>query len=230
VASIVRSEPGSRLEHLVDVRVSDLIGYQSAAYAERYARAIERVRAAEAERVPGHSELAEAAAFGLYKLMAYKDEYEVARLHLEDAFSDDVRTRFGADASFGFLLHPPMLKALGMQRKIKIPGRPGIAMFRALATMKWLRGTRLDPFGRDHVRVVERELIREFEELLEEIVDRLRASDHGVAVDLARLPDMVRGYDEVKMRNVDLYHQQMGRLRAQLSDGRLQGEPLRILG
>jgi indolepyruvate ferredoxin oxidoreductase len=211
------------------VRVSDLIGYQSAPYAQRYARAIERVRAAEAARTPGRSGLAEAAAFGLYKLMAYKDEYEVARLHLEDDVTSDLRTRFGADARFGFMLHPPVLKSLGMQKKITIPGGPGIAMFTVLARMKRLRGTRLDPFGRDHVRVVERELIREYEVLLDEITDRLTAGNHAVAVDLAGLPDMVRGYDEVKLRNVDLYHEQMARLRARLSNGRLQGEPLPVI-
>ncbi|RFU21968.1 indolepyruvate ferredoxin oxidoreductase family protein [Geodermatophilus marinus] len=230
LAALVRSEPGSPLEHLVDVRVADLVGYQDAAYAERYARAVERVRAAEADRVPGHSELAEAAASGLHKLMAYKDEYEVARLHLDDALATDLRARFGPDARFGFMLHPPTLKALGMQRKITVPGRAGLAAFRALAGMKRLRGTRLDPFGRDHVRVVERGLVREYEQLLEEIADRLTPADHELAVELARLPDVVRGYDEIKLRNVEIYHEQMDRLRARLTDGRLRGGSLPVVG
>ena len=222
IASIVRAAPGSELERLVKVRVADLIGYQNRAYAERYARRVERVRAAEAERLLGHSELAEAVAFSLYKLLSYKDEYEVARLHLDPSLRADIQGRFGADASFAFKLHPPVLKALGMQRKIAIPGKAGIAMFQALARMKVLRHTRFDPFGHDHVRVLERELLQEFETLVDEIVERLTDANHAVAVDLARLPDMIRGYDEVKLANVDLYRQQVDRLRPQLNGRNFQ--------
>ena len=126
------------------------------------------------------------------------------------------------------MLHPPALKSLGMDRKIKVPGKVGIAMFRALAPMKRVRHTRFDPFGRDHVRVVERELIGEYETLVDEIADRLSTENHGVAVDLAGLPDMVRGYDEVKLRNVDLYHEQINKLRPRLTDGRRATEVLNV--
>jgi indolepyruvate ferredoxin oxidoreductase len=225
IASIVRSAPGSKLEHLVNVRVADLIAYQNRAYAVRYARRVERVRAVEAERVPGQCALAEAVAFGLYKFMAYKDEYEVARLHLKSELRADIRARFGADAGFAFRLHPPILKALGMHRKISVPGRPGIAMFGLLARLKVLRHTPLDPFGRDRVRVVERELVRQYEAVVDEIVGSLAEANHQVAVDLARLADMVRGYDEIKLRNVELYCDQVDRLLPRLS-GR-QATPVR---
>jgi indolepyruvate ferredoxin oxidoreductase len=220
IASRVRAIPGSELEHRVNVRVPLLIAYQNRAYADRYVRRVERVREVEEQRVPGRSELAEAVAFNLYKLMAYKDEYEVARLHLDPGLTGDIEDRFGTDAQFTFMLHPPVLKSLGMHRKIKVPGKLGIAMFTALAPMKRLRHTPLDPFGRDHVRVVERELVREYEELVDEIVERLSPDNHGVAVDLAGLPDMVRGYDEVKLGNVEVYREEISRLRPQLTDGR----------
>ena len=194
----MHTETGSKLEHLVAVRVAELIGFHDRAYAERYARRVERVRAAEAERVPGSEELAEAVAFNLHKLMAYKDEYEVARLHLDSAFTEQLQANFGADASFAFKLHPPILKALGLKKKISIPGRPGRLMFQGLAAMKRLRFTRLDPFGRDHTRVLERELITEYESLVDELTERLAPGNHEIAVRLAGLPDMVRGYDEVK--------------------------------
>jgi indolepyruvate ferredoxin oxidoreductase len=187
------------------------------------------VRVAEADKVPGRSGLAEAVAFNLHKLMAYKDEYEVARLHLDPGLGKDIEARFGADTTYTFMLHPPMLKALGMQRKIKVPGKVGVATFKALAGMKRLRQTRLDPFGRDHVRVVERELIEEYDALLDEIVERLGEANHEVAVELAGLPDLVRGYDEVKLRNVDRYHEELSRLRALLTDGRLAGQSLGLV-
>jgi indolepyruvate ferredoxin oxidoreductase len=230
IASIVQAAPGSRLQRLVDVRVAELIAYQNRGYAERYARRVERVRVAEADKVPGRSGLAEAVAFNLHKLMAYKDEYEVARLHLDPGLGKDIEARFGADTTYTFMLHPPMLKALGMQRKIKVPGKVGVATFKALAGMKRLRQTRLDPFGRDHVRVVERELIEEYDALLDEIVERLGEANHEVAVELAGLPDLVRGYDEVKLRNVDRYHEELSRLRPLLTDGRLAGQSLGLVG
>ncbi len=218
VARIVRAEYGSELERLVEVRVPELIAYQGRGYAERYARRVEKVRAAEAGRVPASSELAEAVAFNLHKLMAYKDEYEVARLHLDPVFRAELASHFGADASFAFRLHPPILKALGMKDKIAIPGRPGLLMFRVLAAMKRLRFTSLNPFGRDHVRKLERELIAEYEELVDELVDQLAPANHDVAVRLAALPDLVRGYEEVKLGNVERYRAELARLRAQLSD------------
>ena len=220
IAGLVRADAGSDLARLVTDRVEELIAYQNEAYAERYARRVERVRTAEAEQVPGSTGLAEAAAFNLHKLMAYKDEYEVARLHLDPAFREQLRESFGADASYSFKLHPPVLKAIGMKNKIAIPGTAGRLAFRGLARMKGLRSTWFDPFGRDHVRVLERELLAEYESLLDELAARVGPDSHDVAVRLASLPDLIRGYDEVKLANVERYRAAMAELRAQLPDVR----------
>ena len=187
------------------------------------------MRSVEAERVPGSSALTEAVAFSLFKLMAYKDEYEVARLHRDPAFRRELADRYGDDAAYHFMLHPPVLKALGMDRKIAVPAAAGQVMFGALAPLKRLRGTKLDVFGRDHVRVIERELIAEYEALLDEICARLDERNHAVAVELAALPDLVRGYDEVKLGNVATYRTQMQRLRAHLADGELDSPVLELL-
>ena len=221
ITDLVRAEPGSELAQMVAVRVPMLVEYQDAAYARRYAVRLEAVRAAEAARVPGRTALAEAVAFSLFKLMAYKDEYEVARLHRDPAFQADLAQRFGDDAAYSVMLLPPVLKVMGLKRKVGLSRPVAKVAFGALASMKRLRQSRFDPFGRDHVRVVERALVVEYEALVDEIVQRLSADNHAVAVELAALPDLVRGYDEVKLRNVDRYREQVARLRAQLTDGRL---------
>jgi len=230
ITDLVRAEPGSELARMVALRVPMLVDYQDAAYARRYAARLETVRAVEAQRVPGASALAEAVAFSLFKLMAYKDEYEVARLHRDPAFRAEVTERFGDDAAYSFMLLPPVLKAVGLKRKVGMSRPVGRVAFGALASMKRLRHTKLDPFGRDHVRVVERELVREYEALVDEIVARISAGNHAVAVELAALPDIVRGYDEVKLRNVARYREQVTRLRAQLTDGRLVVQKIEVDG
>jgi indolepyruvate ferredoxin oxidoreductase len=212
IAAQVRASSGSKLERMVRIRVPELDAYQDRRYAARYADWVERVRTVESERVPGHSELAEAVSFSLHKLMSYKDEYEVARLHLDPQLKKDIETKFGAGAKFAWNLHPPMLRALGWDRKIKMDERFE-PVFKALVRMKRLRGTRLDPFGQAHVRKVERALIREFEGILEEIMSKLSERNHAVAVEMARLPDMVRGYEEIKLEGVKRYRARMAQLR-----------------
>ena len=106
-----------------------------------------------------------------------------------------------------------------MKKKIGIPAKPALVMFRALAMAKVVRGTRLDPFGHDHVRVVERQLVEEFFDILEQITAGLTPQNHDVATKIAQLPDMVRGYDEVKLRNVEVYQQQIRTLQDEF-DGR----------
>ena len=100
----------------------ELVAYQDEAYARRYAEAVRRVHVAEQERTPGHAELAEAVARQLFKLMAYKDEYEVARLHLDTVERAKLTDEFGADAKVAFNLHPPLLRAMGLKRKLKLGG------------------------------------------------------------------------------------------------------------
>ncbi|WP_406631794.1 indolepyruvate ferredoxin oxidoreductase family protein [Amycolatopsis sp. WGS_07] len=200
----------AELTRLLRVRVPDLIAYQNLAYARRYAEQVERVRRAESSAVPGATALTEAVARNLYKLMAYKDEYEVARLSLDPAQERQVRARFGADARIAYRLHPPVLKALGMRRKIEL-GPWFKPVFRVLVAGRRLRGTPLDPFGRAAVRRLERDLIAEYERVVGELAARLDPENHALAVETALLPDLVRGYEDVKLATVAEYRSALAR-------------------
>ncbi|MDF0531462.1 indolepyruvate ferredoxin oxidoreductase family protein [Tsukamurella sp. 8F] len=191
---------------LVARRVDELVAYQSEAYARRYAEDVARVFAA--ERRWDSEELTAGVAQYLHKLMAYKDEYEVARLTQDAAFARQVADEFGADAKKAIRLHPPTLRELGMKNKMALgewvtPGMKG------LARMKRLRGTRLDPFGRTEIRRTERALVDEYRDLLDRIVAAVQAGRiderRAEVVSLAALPDMVRGYEGVKMVGVAKY-------------------------
>jgi indolepyruvate ferredoxin oxidoreductase len=192
------------LRRLVEIRVPELVAYQDEAYARRYAETVRRVHVAEQERTPGHSELADAVARHLFKLMAYKDEYEVARLHLDAVEQAKLQAEFGADAKVAFNLHPPLLRAMGLKRKLEL-GSWFAPSFKALRRMRRLRGTKLDPFGRAEVRKVERELIAEYEAMIAEALAQLTPEHHATAVELLELPDVIRGYEEIKLRNVALF-------------------------
>jgi indolepyruvate ferredoxin oxidoreductase len=192
------------LRRLVELRVPELVAYQDEAYARRYAETVRRVHVAEQERTPGHSELAEAVARQLFKLMAYKDEYEVARLHLDAVEQAKLHAEFGADAKVAFNLHPPLLRAMGLKRKLEL-GSWFAPSFEALRRMRRLRGTKLDPFGRAEVRKVERELIAEYEAIIGDSLAHLTPERHATAVELLELPDVIRGYEDIKLRNVALF-------------------------
>ncbi|UOX90311.1 indolepyruvate ferredoxin oxidoreductase family protein [Amycolatopsis sp. FBCC-B4732] len=203
---LVHAEPGSELARLLDVRIPDLVAYQDKRYARAYAEFVERVRVLE----DGPTEITEAVAKHLYKLMAYKDEYEVARLSLDPAFTGGLAEQFGDGTKYAYRLHPPVLRALGMKRKISLGPwfRPA---FRLLHALRKLRGTRLDPFGRAEVRRVERELVEDYRGTI------LRAFDAGAAdrarvLALAELPDLVRGYEDVKLANVARYREKQAEL------------------
>jgi indolepyruvate ferredoxin oxidoreductase len=203
------------LEQLVEGRVAELVEYQGAAYARRYAERVERVRAVELERMPGEEGLTAAVARNLFKLMAYKDEYEVARLHLDAVEQAKLREEFGEEAKVWINLHPPLLRALGLKRKLKLGGWfvPALRMLRA---SRRLRGTKLDPFGYAHVRRVERALVAEYERLVEDALGRLTPSTHATAVELCELPDVIRGYEEIKLRSVEEFRERAAALRQRL--------------
>jgi indolepyruvate ferredoxin oxidoreductase len=212
------ADPGEpELDRLIRIRAEDLTAYQDDAYARRYLDAVERVRAAEQDRTPGSTALTEAVARYLYKLMAYKDEYEVARLSLEPSLGAALAAEFGPGARASWRLHPPVLRALGLRRKIGL-GPWFVPAFRVLVAMRRLRGTALDPFGRPRVRVVERELIEEYLGLVDHLIGRLSPATAPLAVRLAGLPDGIRGYENVKMRNVESYHQALSDLRGQFDE------------
>jgi indolepyruvate ferredoxin oxidoreductase len=205
-------EDPTDLDTLVQRRASDLAAYQNAGYAAGYTAAVTRVRDAEAgidPRLP----LAAAVARNLYQLMAYKDEYEVARLSLDPQLAAAIAGQFGAGARYRYQLHPPVLRALGMSRKISLGPwfRP---VFRLLAGLRWLRGTPFDPFGRTRVRRTERALVSEYRAVIDQLLAGLTPGSHPLAVEIAGLPDLVRGYEEVKLGNVAAYREKTAELLA----------------
>jgi indolepyruvate ferredoxin oxidoreductase len=189
---------------VLDWRLRDLVDYQNRATAERYLAVVQRVADAEREATGGtRTEFSQAAARYLYKLTAYKDEYEVARLHLDGAFTEQLQAEFPS-AKVAFRLHPPLLRAMGLTHKLAIPSWLVKPLFRTLRASRRVRGTALDPFGYAHVRRVERRLIREYVRTLEELLPVL-GSDYETAVAIASLPEIVRGYEDVKLRGVAAY-------------------------
>jgi indolepyruvate ferredoxin oxidoreductase len=194
------------LRRLLEIRVPQLIAYQNSAYAKRYVDFVARVRSAESAAVPGQTRLSEAVARYLYKLMAYKDEYEVARLHLTSGPDRALAEQFGADARVQYHLHPPLLRALGWNKKIKF-GTWFDNVYRLLMSLRWVRGTPLDIFGYTHMRRLERTLIGEYRSLIEQALADLSPDSYERAVALAQLPDMIRGYEEVKLGNVQRFRE-----------------------
>jgi indolepyruvate ferredoxin oxidoreductase len=204
-----RPEPGSSLrlsaslDELIERRAAFLVGYQDERYARRYLDLVDRARAAERERARGRQGLAEAVARGYFKLLAYKDEYEVARLHSDGAFAARLAGEFEGDYRLAFNLAPPLLArrdpATGVPRKIAF-GPWILTAFRVLARLKRLRGTAFDPFGYTAERRTERRLIAEYETLVAEVLARLDDANHAAAVELAALPLRIRGFGHVKAR------------------------------
>ncbi len=215
VVDLVAAPPDSELARLVAIRVPDLVGYQDARYAEEYARLVERVRGVEAQRVPGSTAFTEAVAHHLHRLMAYKDEYEVARLSLLPDVLDSVRAQFGPDARISYRLHPPVLRAMGLRGKITLGPwfRP---VFRLLAAMRRVRGTRFDLFGYAGVRKVERALVTEYREVVEALSATLSPENVDRVVRIANLPDGVRGYEGIKLANVETYRRELAAARHEL--------------
>ncbi|WP_153162765.1 indolepyruvate ferredoxin oxidoreductase family protein [Zoogloea sp. 1C4] len=192
------------VKRLVEVRVPELIAFQDEAYARRYADVIKRVVAAEQRVLPG-SALSEAAARYLYKLMAYKDEYEVARLHTDPAFLAQLDAQFPNGYEVKYNLAPPLLADKDPKTGHLLKKQYGQWMFKAfqrLAGLKKLRGGALDLFGKTEERRTERDLIDEYIKTLDEIVTKLSPSNHAAAVALANVPDEIRGFGHVKEKNL----------------------------
>jgi indolepyruvate ferredoxin oxidoreductase len=200
-ALVDRVGAGGELQRLLEIRVPELIAYQNVAYAGVYVDFVTKVANAERGTVPGDSALAEGVARHLFKLMAYKDEYEVARLHLKNDLGTQLAEEYPGGVEIRYALHPPILRAMGFQKKIKL-GRWFDSVFRLLVAMRGVRGTALDPFGRAEVRRVERQLVVEYRGLIEKALVGLSPDSHARAVKLANLPDVIRGYEDIKLRNV----------------------------
>ncbi|MFG1430994.1 indolepyruvate ferredoxin oxidoreductase family protein [Xanthobacter sp. V2C-8] len=193
------------LEEIIARRVDELTRYQDAAYAARYRLLAERARRREAQAAPGRSGLAEAVARGFFKLMAYKDEYEVARLYADGDFRRQVEAAFEGELRLEFHLAPPLFARpdpqTGEPRKLSF----GSWMLRALALLaklKGLRATPLDIFGYSAERRMERALIADYERLMDEVLARLDRDNHALATALASIPEKIRGYGPVKARHL----------------------------
>ena len=193
------------LDELIERRVDHLTQYQDAAYAARYRSLVDRVRAAEAAKFPGKQRLSDAVARYYAKLLAYKDEYEVARLYTDGEFVKKIADMFEGDYSLNFNLAPPLFSkrdpVTGHLRK-SVYGPWMFRAFKLLAKFKGLRGGRLDVFGYTPERRMERQLIADYEKLIVEILAGLNERNYEQAVVLAQVPEQIRGFGHVKERHL----------------------------
>ncbi len=203
--------PPATLDELVAHRIQALTAYQSKRYARRYQALVQEVMVREGALFGKPGPLARAAAEGLYRVMAYKDEYEVARLHAAAHYGDKPV----------FHMSPPLIpgmdKATGRRRKIAIPGWLALPLFRALRHGKRVRGTPLDPFGYQAERRSESALIIQYAADLRRVLAALRTDNMQTAVALAELPDQIRGFGPVKDANRVKAEARRTQLLAQLS-------------
>jgi len=207
-AQVIAFKKRSSLEDLVKRRVAYLTDYQNAAYAEDYRAMVSRVQQAEAAL--GKTTLSESVARNLFKLMAYKDEYEVARLHTDPAFLQKIAHTMQGRYTLNYHLAPPLLaktNAKGELQKQKF-GPLMLSGFKLLKHFKVLRGTALDVFGYTEERRMERALVHEYQASIDKVLAQLpsghvSAERYAIAVELARLPERMKGFGHVKARNVD---------------------------
>jgi indolepyruvate ferredoxin oxidoreductase len=192
------------LDELIARRAEFLAEYQDTAYAGRYRSLVERVRAAEART--GGDRLTAAVARYYFKLMSYKDEYEVARLYADPAFRSRIAGMFEGEYRLNFHLAPPIFNRpdprTGEATKTAF-GPWMMTAFRILAKFKRLRGTRFDPFGMTGERRTERRLILEYEKTMEELLEHLGRDNYELAVKIASIPDRIRGFGHVKRRHLN---------------------------
>jgi indolepyruvate ferredoxin oxidoreductase len=201
-AQVIEFKKRETLESIIARRVEFLTDYQDWAYADTYRSFVEKVRLAE---IPlGKSSLADAVAHSLFRLMAYKDEYEVARLHARTGFEKKIAAMFEGDYKINFHLAPPAIAKRndkGELQKRKF-GPAMMTGFRILARLKGLRGTPLDIFGRTHERRTERGLIAEYRACVEQLLAALTPANHALAAEIARVPEQIKGFGHVKERNL----------------------------
>jgi indolepyruvate ferredoxin oxidoreductase len=202
-AQVIQFHKPQSVEALVAKRVSFLTDYQNKAYAKRYSDVVARVRAAEAGL--HKTSLTEAVARNLFKLMAYKDEYEVARLHTDTVFLQKINEMFEGDYTVNYHLAPPIIAKTnekGELQKQKF-GPLMLTGFKLLKHLKLLRGTPLDIFGNTEEREMERALIGEYIGSIEEVLAKLSLDNYALALEIANLPEAIKGYGHVKARNIE---------------------------
>jgi indolepyruvate ferredoxin oxidoreductase len=199
---VIQFKKRDSLEDLIAQRIEFLTAYQNAAYAKRYENFVLTVKAK--EQALGKTLLTETVAKQLFKLMAYKDEYEVARLHTDKQFLERVKTQFEGDFKVFYHLAPPLLaKRNEKGHLIKQKMSPAtLLIFKVLAKFKFLRGTALDIFGRTEERQTERALVQEYMDAVTEVLTSLKTENHALAVQLGNVPEQIRGFGHVKERNL----------------------------
>ncbi|ROQ91806.1 indolepyruvate ferredoxin oxidoreductase [Delftia acidovorans] len=203
-AQVIQFVKKPSLTEMVAKRVDFLTGYQNAAYAAEYQAFVDKVHAAERGVAGSGTRLSEAVARYLFKLMAYKDEYEVARLHTDAAFSQRIAGMFEGDYRVVHHLAPPSSAGKDEHGHLvkKSYGPWMRKAMEVLAKMKGLRGTALDPFGRTQERRTERALIQEYRQCIEGLLAELTPERLALAVEIASIPEDIRGYGHVKERNL----------------------------
>ena len=215
--------PIKTLDETIAYRAQFLTDYQDKAYAERYLAAVAKVRKAENAASPASTELAEAVAKNLFKLMAYKDEYEVARLYTDGSFAKKLSEKFDGDLTLKFYLAPPLFarrdKTSGHLQKQEYSAWM-LRAFRLLARLKSLRGTAFDPFGRTAERKTERKLIDDYFAMIDQRIAGLKAEQIPQLARLARIPETIRGYGHVKEANIKQAMTEKSRMEAELDNAR----------
>ena len=203
-AQVIQFLKKPSIAELVTTRAEFLRGYQDEAYAATYRAFVDKVQQAEARAQAGSSRLSEAVARYLFKLMAYKDEYEVARLHTDPAFVQKIAAQFEGDYKISYHLAPPAIaKRDAHGHLVKQPFGPWMfTAFALLAKLKGLRGTAFDVFGRSEERRSERALIDEYRQCIDELLATLDAAHLAHAVEIARIPEEIRGYGHVKEKHL----------------------------
>jgi len=223
--SVEPFKPLDTLEEIVDYRAAQLTGYQNTAYANEYRDFVERVRCAEERVKPGATELSKTVAKSLHKLMAYKDEYEVARLFTSGDFARRLQQTFRGSYKLRFHMAPPLLAkkdpVTGHPKKRELPGWTLYA-FKVLAGLKGLRGTVLDPFGYSEERKTERRLISDYRQSVERMLQDLDTGNYDLSVQIAALPLEMRGFGHVKRANIDKARAEEKRLLGRRRFGEIQ--------
>ncbi|MBV1895192.1 MAG: indolepyruvate ferredoxin oxidoreductase family protein [Rhodobacteraceae bacterium] len=219
--------PPEGFETLVTNRVAELTAYQNAGYSRRYEAFVRRVADAENAQTPGQTAMAEAVARYLYKLMAYKDEYEVARLFTDGRFQERLASQFSDIDHLRFHLAPPLISRSDPETGNLIKGDYGPWVLKALKVLRplrRLRGTAFDPFGYTKERRQERLQISQYEQVITGLIDNLSPDRHTLAVEIAKIPEGIRGYGHIKARHLEQAQEKEAILLAQFygTSGTLQ--------
>ena len=214
-------KPPEGLDELIQHRADVLTAYQNKAYAKHYLQLVERVRTIETDRLPGSLSLTEAVARYYFKLLAYKDEYEVARLYTNGDFLKKIRGRFEGNFRLKLHLAPPLFSHRDSHTGEPIKSDFGSWIFpvlKMLSRFKFLRGTAFDLFGKTKERRMERQLIQEYEQTIKELLLGLTKKNHNIALEIAKIPEQIRGYDMVKQRHFETAKSNEKKLLAKFRD------------